>query len=351
MNAPSPSAKQTTRAVVTESDGACQLRPIDLDVPGPGELVVDLEACGLCGTDLVKMERRRAQAGQHSEPVVLGHELVGRIAQTGAEAPWRVGQRVVIAHHVPCGHCRLCRNGAETSCPAYQENLLVPGGFSERVLIRERAARHSTFAFDDEQDVRDLVFLEPLACVLRSIERGRVAADARALILGAGSMGLLHLLALRATLPGVSSTLVDRDATRLATAERLGAGSTRADVESSNDESFDVVFDTIGDSQLLDRALELARPGTVAVLFAHAAPSEPLQLDFHRVFRNELTVTSSYSSGRADQIRAYELLAGRHIQPAPIVTHRLPLTQFDEAVDQVRHREALKAILVADTNP
>lgn len=337
------------RAVVTDIDGSSALREVELAEPGPGEFVLRLEACGLCGTDLVKIDDRRDGRSPHAAPLVLGHELVGRIERAGEETSWRAGQRVVVAHHVPCGRCRLCRHGAETSCEAYRENLLSPGGFSERVLVRERAARHSTFAFDDGHDVRDLIFLEPLACVLRSIDRSAVPSDGRALILGAGSMGLLHLLALRAVHPGVSCTVVDRDPERLETAHGFGAEETATMLDDATIRpAVDAVFDTIGSPALLDRALEPARPGAVAVLFAHGAPDEPLQLDFHRLFRNELTVTSSYSSGRADQVRAYELLAAGRIRPGRMVTHRFPLEEFEEAVRRVQNREALKAILVAE---
>lgn len=351
-----PTAETASRVVVTAPDGTSEVQRQTLEPPGRGEFILRLEACGLCGTDLFKIEQRRSAQAADAAPIVLGHELVGRVEVAGEDAGWQVGQRVVVAHHVPCGRCRLCRAGAETSCDAYRENLLVPGGFSERVLIRERAARHSTFAFDDRHDVRDLVFLEPLACVLRCIDRGGPEGSGRALILGGGSMGLLHLLALRATRPEADCTVVERDAARRELIERIASGADDRSPETMPEpptdvgsrQSFDVVFDTVGRPELLDQALGLLRPGGTAVLFAHGPAGEPLAVDFHRVFRNELTITASYSSGRADQISAYELLAGGRIQPGVLVTHRLPLSGFDQAVHSVQNREALKAILVPD---
>lgn len=353
MSASRSGPDRITRAVVTKSDGTSELRELPLADPARGEFVLRLEACGLCGTDLVKIDQRRRGLGAdresaaEPEPVVLGHELVGRVEHVGDDAGWQVGERVVVAHHVPCGQCRLCREGAETSCSAYRENLLVPGGFSERILIRDRAARHSTFVFDDDYDASDLVFLEPLACVLRSLDRAQLPADGRVLILGAGSMGLLHLLALQATRPEVECTLIDRDPDRRALAREFDAHGTAAEPPATGALEVDAVFDTVGSPELLDRALRMARPGSRAVLFAHGPLGEDLQLDFHHLFRNELTVTSSYSSGRTDQIRAHELLAARRIQPGRLVTHRFALSQFDEAIQSVQNREAVKAILHA----
>src|SRR5262249_52547700 len=125
------------------------------------------------------------------------------------------GDRVVVPHHVACGECVLCRRGAETLCPVFRENLLTPGGFSEHILVGERAVRRATFLVPEDLSDEAAVFLEPAACVLRGIRHARLAemdsggAPLVAAVLGAGSMGLLHLLVLKALLPAVRVAVVD----------------------------------------------------------------------------------------------------------------------------------------------
>ena len=137
------------------------------------------------------------------------------------------GDRVVVPHHVACGTCDLCRRGSETLCPLFRENLLVPGGFSEHILVRERAVRLATFGLPPHVPDEAAVFLEPAACVLRGIRQSRLlempaALPALAAIVGGGSMGLLHLLVLKAVRPGLRVAVSDPLEERLELALRAG---------------------------------------------------------------------------------------------------------------------------------
>src|SRR5262245_56128745 len=126
-----------TRAVVCAEDGKTRLEALELRPPGPGEIAIRMRASGLCGTDLWKLEHATAPSGS-----VLGHEVVGEVEALGEGAGgFRPGDRLVVPHHVPCGACALCRGGNETQCAAFRDQQLEPGGFSERILIHERAAR------------------------------------------------------------------------------------------------------------------------------------------------------------------------------------------------------------------
>ncbi|HBC07028.1 MAG TPA: alcohol dehydrogenase, partial [Rhodospirillaceae bacterium] len=115
-------------------------------------------------------------------------------------------------HHVPCGTCLMCRRGNETMCETFRENLMAPGGFADTVLIKARATAQAAHRVPDGVSDEAAVFMEPAACVLRGVERAAVAADGVAVIQGAGSMGLLHLLVLKAALPGVRVAVIDPQA-------------------------------------------------------------------------------------------------------------------------------------------
>lgn len=312
-----------------------------------GEALIELVYCGLCGTDLYKL----ADAGR-TPGEVLGHEVVGRVIASRADslAP---GDRVIAPHHAPCGDCRLCRSGAETMCSRFAENLLDPGGFSERLRLKARAVQRTVRKLDAGLADEAAAFVEPAACVLRGIDRAGLVGDApEVVVIGAGSMGLLHLLVLRASFPGARIVIAEPDAGRRATARQLGADaavSPEAIADLVNSASpqtgADAVFDTAGGQEAFDLALQVTRPGGRVVLFAHAAHDARVTFDINAAFRSERQVIGAYSGSPAEQVRVLDLLHRGALDPTPLVTHRLPLDRAAEAVDLCRRREALKVLL------
>ncbi|MES1242119.1 MAG: alcohol dehydrogenase catalytic domain-containing protein [Acidobacteriota bacterium] len=305
--------------------------------PGPGEILLRLRCAGLCGTDLFKL-----RYGTVPEGTVLGHEVVGTVETVGdGVLGFLPGDRVAVAHHVACGECDLCRRGSEPLCPAFRENLLVPGGFSEWILVREQAVRQAMFGLPPHIPDETAVFLEPAACVLRGIRK--VQSPASAVVLGGGSMGLLHLLVLKAVVPGVRVAVLDPLEERARYARELGAVEA---VEAIGD--VDAVFDTAGGAEALRTALHLVRPGGTVVLFAHAAAGEQAGFDLNAFFKAEKRLVATYSSSLAEQREIHRLMSGRRLDPSPLVTHRLPLSRFDEAVALARDRRALKVLLTPE---
>lgn len=318
-----------------------------------------MSVSGLCGTDLFKLAHRTVAPG-----TVLGHEIVGTVLEAGSGAEgFSAGDRVVVPHHVACGRCALCRRGNETLCAVFRENLLEPGGFSELIRVGERAvsyaARKVPAGVADEQ----AVFLEPAACVLRGIARAdlpsRQALEGRpawVAVLGAGSMGLLHLLVLKAVRADLRVLVVDGMAERLDLADRHGADAVArpgdpgvpAILRSSSDGSdglgAEAVFDTVGGAPVLDAALGLVREGGIVVLFGHAPDGERAGFDLNDLFKHERRVVGTYSGGLAEQDEVHALLVSGRLDPSPLVTHRLPLARFEEGVALARGRKALKVL-------
>jgi L-iditol 2-dehydrogenase len=344
--------------------GAIRLEARPRPQPGPGEIRLRLRCAGLCGTDLFKLHRDTAAPGS-----VLGHEVVGTVDAVGDGAKgFAVGDRVVVPHHVSCGACALCRRGAETLCPVFRENLLEPGGFSEYILVRERAVRLATFGIPDSLSDATAVFLEPAACVLRGIRHARLAETAAldgpltVAVLGAGSMGLLHLLVLKAVVPSVRVMVVDPLEDRRAFALLLGADAAAEPVPDAawdavasltEGRGADAVFDTVGGVAALDAGLTLSREGGTTVLFAHATSEKalaaaPAALDLNRFFKAEKKLLATYSGALAEQREVWRLLVTRRFDPSLLVTHRLPLARLAEAVDLARERRALKILLTPE---
>lgn len=333
--------------------GTVLLETRPLPEPGPGELLLRLRCAGLCGTDLFKLRHATAPRG-----AVLGHEIVGTVEALGpGTAGFEPGDRIVVPHHVACGTCALCRRGSEPLCPAFRENLLEPGGFSERIVVRERAVRQAAFGLPAHVSDETAVFLEPAACVLRGIRHARLSEMpvTAAAIVGGGSMGLLHLLVLKAVLPGLKVTVSDRLEDRLQLARDLGAdaavppGYMRDAADALSDGlGADVVFDTAGGPEALSAALELTRPGGTVVLFAHAGEGERAGFDLNAFFKSEGRLIATYSSTLAEQREVHRLMVTRRLDPSPLVTHRLPLSRFDEAVELARELRAIKVLLVPD---
>jgi L-iditol 2-dehydrogenase len=300
-------------------------------VAGPGEVVCRVLACGVCGSDVSDAYVARKLPG------VLGHEVVGEVLATGAGVSGvTAGDRVVIHHHAPCGTCRRCRRGHETLCDQFRATALYPGGFAEQVRI-EAPLVPELLALGDLDPVAG-TFVEPLACVLRALDRARLTADDTLLVVGAGSNGLLAIAAARAR--GTETVWIREprdDRRRLAQAW----GATR-----HADEPVDVAFlTTAAEEAVAGAAAALAIGGTLC-LYATTKPGASLGLDAEQLFLRELTVCSSWSAGPGDMRAAYDLIASRRIDPLKLVTHRVGLGETARALDLQRRGEAIKAVVV-----
>ncbi|HEV7516987.1 MAG TPA: alcohol dehydrogenase catalytic domain-containing protein, partial [Thermoanaerobaculia bacterium] len=327
MTLSSPTAsppRRPAQAVVLGEGGGYRVAELPCPAAGPGEILLALRCCGLCGTDLWKLANGGVPAGS-----VLGHEVVGTVIEVGPGVRgFHAGDRVAAPHHVACGECDACRRGSEPLCAAFRENQLTPGGFSDLVRVGERAVRLAAYGLPDHLSDEAAVFLEPGACVLRGVYRSGLGeliergVPARVAILGAGSMGLLHLLILKALWPALRVTVADPLPERRLRALALGA-----DADLNTDADFDtiapahpaqpadIVFDTAGGQAALAAALDLTRPGGTTVLFAHAAVGEHAGLDLNPFFKAERRLLGTYSSSLAEQRDVFRLLVTGRLDP------------------------------------
>ena len=287
------------RAVAVDSEGRPEL--VDLPEPDGAGLLVRVRACGLCGSDVEKLGR--APAG-----TVLGHEIAGELEN---------GDRVTVVSHVPCGTCARCRAGHQSTCGEFRASRVEPGGFAE--LVR---ASHCV-PVPPELDELASVYVEPLACVLRAVER---VPRGRVLVAGCGSVGLLFVQVLLAR--GDEVAVLEPRADRLARALDLGATELRDPVAAA----------VLTAPAALNDALARLEPGGTLLVFA--APPEPVPAALDAIYRKELSVVGSRSATPAYFRDAIALLPSLVLPDAV----RLPLDRFAEGLDLYRRGDALKVV-------
>ena len=309
-----------------------RVEEIDDPVAGPGEVVCDVLACGVCGSDVTDWYVAPKL------PAVLGHEPVGVVSAVGdGVVSVAVGDRVAIHHHAGCGECRRCRRGRETLCERFRTNGLDPGGFAERVRIAADLTPE-LLALPSHLDPVAATFVEPLACVLRAQDRAGLRAGDTLLVVGAGAMGLLVVAAARArSVEAIWVREPRRD--RLELAERWGA-------ERHGNELVDVAIVCTPKPTAIAAAAAALAPGGTLCLYAPPAPGDPPPIDGTELFLHELTVTASYSAGAGDMRAALALLAEGTIDPLPLISHRLGLEEVGRALELQRRGESMKAVIV-----
>jgi L-iditol 2-dehydrogenase len=348
------------RAAVYQPGGAVVLEERDVPAPGPGEVLVAMRACGICGSDLMRwyVEPRA--------PLVLGHEPVGEVVAAGeaVEAPLpEVGARVFVHHHVPCGECELCRRGRDTLCETFKATRIHPGGFSERILVpAENAARDLLVVPETVSDAA-ATLIEPLACCVRGLRRAKVGRETRLLVIGGGQMGLLT--ALGGLAAGAKVAVAEPLAARRDLAEDLGASTidplaTASDapqgaasaatahaIASALGGRPTVVMLATGAAAAWELAISAADKGAVVQLFAPSGPGESRAFEVDDVFFRELELQASYSAGPHDTRFALQLIAGGAVPAERLVTHRFPLERTEEALAAARSREGVKVIVTS----
>ncbi|OLB01261.1 MAG: hypothetical protein AUH09_01825 [Candidatus Rokubacteria bacterium 13_2_20CM_70_12] len=308
---------------------------------GAGEVLLRVLGCGLCGSDIAKIVDPSTPA-----PLVLGHEVVGEIVALGpGVTDCAIGDRVVAAHHVPCGDCHYCRRGSESMCHAFKASNLDPGGFAEYVRVPAPNVRHAMFRVPRHVTDEAASFVEPLACCLRSVRRARVAPGDTVVVVGLGSIGCLFVQLLRRA--GAVVVGCDPIAARAELARRLGAAAAgpasaaaAAQRELSGGRGADQVIVTGGGTDVLPWAVESLRDGGTVHYFASGGDTLPLRLE--TLYHRELTLTATYSSSPSDLAEAFRLIVAGEVSVDRLVTHRVTLPGLHRGVDLMRRREALK---------
>lgn len=314
---------------------------------GEDEVLLKVAACGICGTDVLKVNRALPKV-----PTVLGHEVVGEAVAVGkAVTKFKVGDRIVVAHHVPCGTCHFCRHGNHSMCHHFKKTNLDPGGFSEYLRIPGEHVEQTAFLVPESISDDVALFTEPLSCCIRNIRRARLLSGDVVVVVGMGSIGLMTLQLLK-RIPAQVLALDLKDE-RLELAKSLGADEVlRGDdpglqakiQEMTEDRGSDLVILTAGGGRVYEASFQWVRDGGAVNLFASLS-EDPLPTPTATLYHREVTVFSSYSPSPEDLVEAHRLLLAREIQVEPLITHHLNLGGLKEGIELINRQEALKVVI------
>ena len=316
---------------------------------GPGELLMRVEASGICGSDLLEWYRL------HKAPLVLGHEVAGVIVAVGEGVErYKVGDRISAAHHVPCNTCRYCLNGHHTVCDTLRSTNFDPGGFAEYARLPHINVDRGVFPLPDEVSFEEATFVEPLACVLRGQRLAHLQPGYSVLVVGSGIAGLLHIQLARALGASrvIATDIIDY---RLEAARRFGADAaihvkdyTPEYLRQANDGRLaDLVIICAGAASAVTQALQSVERGGTVLFFASIEPDTTIPISVYDLFwRNEIMLTSSYAGSPADYTTALELIRARSVHVREMITHRLGLAETGLGFQLVAQaRNSIKVII------
>jgi len=336
------------RVAMYYSNRDVRLEEMAVPVIGADELLVKVWASGICGSDVLEWYRLP------KAPLVLGHEIAGEIVQVGAAVKeWNQGDRVFVSHHVPCNMCRYCVEGHHSACDTLASTNFDPGGFAEYLRVPAINVRNGVYALPKTMSYEQAVFIEPLACVYRGQLHAGWRPGRRVLVIGCGIAGLLHIRLARVA--GASRIIaVDIDAGRLEAAKQAGADAvllSDADlverVKAANDGRFaELVIVASGAVPAVNHGFRAVDRGGTILFFAPTDPGAGVDIPFNELWRQEVTMTTSYAGSPRDIRAAMELIDSGALRVEDMITHRLPLDRTGEGFSLVAQAsECIKVVI------
>ena len=321
----------------------------DVLEPGKGEVLVRVEACGVCGTDIHIYDGESGSAEVHP-PVVIGHEFSGVVEEVGEGVRNLIpGDHVTIDPNRYCGICRFCRTGKKNLCERMSAvGVNRDGGFAEKCLVPEEHC----FQIDSSVPFEEAAMVEPLACCIHGIDRAGIRTGDSVCVIGGGSIGLMMVQLAR--ISGASAVILSepRELQRH-TALQLGASlavdPTSEDMDTRirdtlGSDGVDVVIECVGRVEATEQALKVAGRGARVLLFSVPRPGATVGLDLLSVFQKELSILGSFVNPDT-HLRAVKLIESRQVSMAPLITHKFPLERLEDAIAMQTSAESIKVIV------
>jgi Threonine dehydrogenase and related Zn-dependent dehydrogenases len=337
------------RAVVYRGINDMRVETVPVPEIGPGELLIKVATCGICGTDLKKIHM-----GSHSAPRIFGHEMAGTVVGIGDGVDgYEIGDRVMTFHHVPCGECYYCRKNTPSQCPLYLKTGVTAGfepsggGFAEYIRVMDFVVRNrGVVRLPDDVPFEQAAFIEPLNTVLKGVKLLNMSSDDTVLVIGQGPIGLMHAALARRT--GARVLTSDLFPERHAIASRFGLtnpinAATENVVERvkalTEGRGADAVILAVGGNALIKTAIDSARFGGKVMLFAQTQHGEAT-FDPAAVCVDEKTLLGSYSSSFSILDEVTDIVLGEYrkgFDLTQLISHRFQTEQAVEAIEMASH--------------
>jgi L-iditol 2-dehydrogenase len=320
--------------------GVKDLRVEDVPVPKveAGEVLVKVKAATTCGTDLKILQRGYVEK-VIKLPTIFGHEWAGEVVETGEGLEWpQKGMRVRAGNSAPCLHCTMCQKGKYNLC----ENMIwLWGAYAEYIKVPARMVLVNTQEIPRHVSYEEAAITEPLACVLHGVEEARVKLDDTVAIIGAGPIGLLHLLTVK-KMGAEKVIIIDLVEERLNFAEKLGADETvnagKVDAvetvrQLTDGYGADVVIEAIGLPTTWEQALKLVRKGGTVLEFGGCPSGTEIKLSTEQLHYGEVTVLGAFHTTPLHFRKAINLIACRTVDVRPLITRKMRLEEIKEAFE------------------
>lgn len=346
----------TMRAAVYSGPGQISVERVPIPEIGDGEMLMRVYACGVCGTDLKKIEY-----GLVPPPRIFGHEMAGVVARVGkGVTKFNVGDRVVAHHHIPCGKCFYCQRRLFSQCEFYRRTGTTAGfepaggGFAEFIRVMDWIVEAGVVRIPGHVSYEDASFLEPLNTCLRAVDIAQVRQGEVVVIYGQGPVGLMMMQA--ATVEGAKVVGLDFLDERLAVARELGAVAAfnpqRDDVHAeiakmTEGRGADLAIVAAANPEAVGDAQRIVRRGGRVMLFAQTVPGEKIPVDAGAICMEEKQLIGSYSASVDRQDKAAELVFSGKVNVARLISHRMGLESLMEGIRIALHPsgQSLKVVI------
>jgi len=318
---------------------------------GLGDILVKMESCGICGSDLEKV------FGKYGQPSMkLGHEPAGEIIQVGSNVTdFKKGDRVFTHHHVPCYDCHFCNHGNETMCPKYYETNLSPCGLSEEYVVPEWNVTHGgVLKIPDTMSFDEAAMIEPLACCVRSWHKFPNKKGDSVAIFGVGPTGMMHIMLAHDN--GFEKIFCfDVNDFRLNFAKKFqitdaiksgdSAGMKKILSETQN-RGVDVAIVATGSLKAFEQAVDVVRKGGVIMMFGVPSKGDTMNIDMSKIYSKEITITTSYAASDHDTKEAMELIKSTRVDVKSLITHKYSILETQKAFEHAHDgSDAMKIII------
>ncbi|MEW6001935.1 MAG: alcohol dehydrogenase catalytic domain-containing protein [Nitrospirota bacterium] len=328
--------------------GIIEYREVNTPRPSPGEILVKIKAALTCGTDLKAFIRGHPMIPM---PGVFGHEFSGIIAKTGKGAKnFKEGDEIMAVHSAPCLECRYCEKRRYNLCEKIM-NKKVLGAFAEYVLLPSHIVKQNVFYKPKRLTFEEAAFLEPLSCVVHCLKPLNIKRGNHTLVLGAGPIGLLHLLLLKEK--GVIVVITDVNGKRLSVAKGLGADlavkpqNIAGVMKDFNDDiGFDYVFECTGTTEAWGASIDYASRGGTVILFGGCKKGTKVTYDTARLHYDEITLKGVFHYNPSDVKEAYRLLCDGKLGVSRLLSGNYPLRHIQRVFNKLAKGIGIKYAII-----